>query len=169
VAMFGAYMALTLVTRTNSPFLGALVFGILGAGLLSIFNEKVAYKRIRDHGSPTMFLMIAAMGISTTYQNGAMLAFGPKFQMFPSMFGLKYSVYPTMGNVSLKAFIASVLGGLGSVRGAIVGALIIGVLETMVSGYLSSGLRDLVTFGLLIVILLVKPSGLMGVTIEDKA
>ncbi|MGX8708752.1 branched-chain amino acid ABC transporter permease [Clostridium sp. KNHs216] len=251
VAMFGAYMALTLVTRTNSPFLGALVFGILGAGLLSIFNEKVAYKRIRDHGSPTMFLMIAAMGISTTYQNGAMLAFGPKFQMFPSMFetstiqlgsisigildvisllttivalvvldllinkskmglgirtvasnsytaslmginidryfalvfllagmlagsagvllGLKYSVYPTMGNVSLKAFIASVLGGLGSVRGAIVGALIIGILETMVSGYLSSGLRDLVTFGLLIVILLVKPSGLMGVTIEDKA
>jgi branched-chain amino acid transport system permease protein len=251
VAMLGAYVALTLVTRFDSPFLGALIFGVLGAGLISVLNEKVAYKRIRDHGSPTMFLMIAAMGISTTYQNGSMIVFGPKFQMFPAMFktstiqigsvsigvldvislattavaliilellinkskmglgirtvasnsytaslmginvdryfalvfmvagmlagsagvllGLKYSVYPTMGNVSLKAFIASVLGGLGSVRGAIIGALIIGILETMVSGYLNSGLRDLVTFGLLIVILLVKPSGLMGVTVEDKA
>lgn len=251
VAMIGAYMALTLVIHLKSPFLAALLFAILLAGLVSVLNEKVAYKRIRQHGSPTMFLMIAAMGISTVYQNGAMIVFGPKFQMFPEisetttfnigsitigyldvvslitatvalvlleilihrtkigigiravacnsytsnilginvdryfvlvfflagmlagsagvLLGLKYSVYPTMGNVALKAFIASVLGGLGSVRGAILGALIIGVLETMVSGYINSGLRDLVTFGLLIVILLVKPSGIMGVTVEDKA
>jgi len=74
-----------------------------------------------------------------------------------------------MGNIGLKAFIASVFGGLGSVRGAIVGAIVIGVTEVMVSGYLNSGLRDLITFALLIAILLIKPSGLMGVTVEEKA
>ena len=82
---------------------------------------------------------------------------------------MKYTVYPTMGNVALKAFISSVLGGLGSVRGAIIGALVIGIMETMVTAYLSSGLRDLFTFMLLVIILLVKPSGLMGVHVEEKA
>ena len=85
------------------------------------------------------------------------------------LLGLKYNVYPTMGNIGLKAFIASVFGGLGSVRGAIVGAIVIGVTEVMVSGYLNSGLRDLITFALLIIILLIKPSGLMGVDVEEKA
>jgi branched-chain amino acid transport system permease protein len=85
------------------------------------------------------------------------------------MLGLKYNVYPTMGNIGLKAFIASVFGGLGSVRGTILGAIIIGLIEVFVSGYIDSGLRDLITFALLIAVLLVKPSGLMGVDIEEKA
>jgi branched-chain amino acid transport system permease protein len=85
------------------------------------------------------------------------------------MLGLKYNVYPSMGNIGLKAFIASVFGGLGSVRGAIVGAVIIGLIEVFVSGYIDSGLRDLITFTLLIAVLLIKPTGLMGVDIEEKA
>lgn len=250
VAMIGAYFALLCAANISLPLPLAIAIGVILAGVFSVMNERIAYKRIRDNKSPTMFLMIAAMGLSTTYQNSAMLIFGSKFQVFPKMssmtlqigsinigyidmisvlislvvlvvldvainktkfglgirsvasnsyiasmmginidkyfslvfliagmlagsagilLGMKYTVYPTMGNVALKAFIASVLGGLGSIRGAIVGALIIGVLETMVSAYLSSGLRDLVTFMLLIIILLVKPSGLMGVHIEDKA
>ena len=83
--------------------------------------------------------------------------------------GLKYNIYPTMGNVGLKAFIASVVGGLGSVSGAIFGAVIIGILETFVSAYISSGLKDLFVFSLLIIVLLIKPSGLMGKDIQDKA
>ncbi len=251
VAMLGAYIALTSVSAVALPFPLAAVVGILGAGLISVMNERFFYRRIRENKSPTMFLMIAAMGLSTVFQNGAMLLFGSKFQMFPSvlpissvsiagarigvldlmslvvaavslivleflihktkfglgvravasnsytasllgvnvdrmfamvfmlagalagaagiLLGLKYNVYPTMGNVGLKAFIASVFGGLGSVRGAIVGAVVIGVVETLVSGYLNSGLRDLITFSLLIAILLIKPSGLMGVTVEEKA
>ena len=85
------------------------------------------------------------------------------------LLGLKYNVYPTMGNVGVKAFIASVLGGLGSVPGAIVGAVVLGVIETFASGYLSSGLKDLISFTLLIIILLVKPSGLFGIDVQDKA
>ena len=85
------------------------------------------------------------------------------------LYGCKYNVFPTMGNIGLKAFIASVIGGLGSVPGAIVGAVLLGVLETFVSGYISSSLRDFFSFALLIVLLLVKPSGLMGVDVQDKA
>lgn len=85
------------------------------------------------------------------------------------LLGLKYTIYPQMGNIALKAFISSVVGGLGSVRGAIAGAMIIGVMETLVSGYVSSGLRDAFTFTLLIAILLVRPSGLLGRIVVDKA
>ena len=85
------------------------------------------------------------------------------------LYGMKYNVFPTMGNVGLKAFIASVIGGLGSVPGAIVGAMLLGVLETFVSAYISSSLRDFFSFALLIVLLLVKPSGLFGVDVQDKA
>ena len=85
------------------------------------------------------------------------------------LYGMKYNVFPTMGNVGLKAFIASVIGGLGSVPGAIVGAIILGVIETLVSAYVSSSLRDFFSFALLIVLLLVKPSGLFGVDVQDKA
>lgn len=85
------------------------------------------------------------------------------------LYGMKYNVFPQMGNVGLKAFIASVIGGLGSVPGAIVGAIVLGILETLVSGYISSSLRDLFSFTLLIVLLLVKPSGLFGVDVQDKA
>ena len=85
------------------------------------------------------------------------------------LYGMKYNVFPTMGNVGLKAFIASVIGGLGSVPGAIVGAVLLGVLETLVSAYIRSSLRDFFSFALLIVLLLVKPSGLFGVDVQDKA
>ena len=85
------------------------------------------------------------------------------------LYGMKYNVFPTMGNIGLKAFIASVIGGLGSVPGAIVGAVLLGIIETLVSAYISSSLRDFFSFAILIVLLLVKPSGLFGVDIQDKA
>jgi branched-chain amino acid transport system permease protein len=85
------------------------------------------------------------------------------------MYGMKYNIYPTMGNVGIKAFIASVIGGLGSVPGAIAGAVLLGMIETVVSGYISSGLRDLISFSLLILILLIRPSGLFGVDVQEKA
>ena len=83
--------------------------------------------------------------------------------------GIKYTAYPTMGNLTNKAFISAVVGGLGSMPGAVVGALILGVLETMISAYVSSALRNLFAYALLIVILLIKPTGLMGKSMEDKA
>ena len=53
--------------------------------------------------------------------------------------------------------------------GAIAGAVLLGLIETLASGYISSGLRDLIAFSLLIIILLVRPSGLLGVDVQEKA
>lgn len=251
VCMLGAYCCFMATRIEKLPFAVSLVIGVGGAALISLFNERLAYRNIRRHGSPNMFLMIAAMGLSTTYQNLANVIWGSKFKQLPKLFkttslnlggvfvgtsdllclsvaivvllillmiinrtrfglhvravacngrtasllgvkidrviamvfllagalaglagvmyGMKYNVYPTMGNVGIKAFIASVIGGLGSVPGAIIGAMLLGLIETVVSGYISSGLRDLISFSLLIAILLIRPSGLFGVDVQEKA
>lgn len=82
--------------------------------------------------------------------------------------GIKYTAYPTLDQLSIKAFISAVLGGMGSLTGSVVGAFILGVSEVMVTGYISSSLRDVFTFSLLVIILLVRPTGIMGKSSEDK-
>lgn len=83
-------------------------------------------------------------------------------------YGIKYAVYPTMGYVTIKAMIASIVGGLGSLPAAIVGSMLLGVLETLVAGYISSSYRDLFSFLFLIIILLFFPNGLMGKSGDEK-
>lgn len=77
---------------------------------------------------------------------------------------MKYpSIDPLMGTLfGLKAFVAAVLGGIGSIPGAVVGGIIMGLSEEMVVAYLSSTYRDALAFGILILILVLKPSGLFG-------
>lgn len=82
--------------------------------------------------------------------------------------GMKYMVYPTMGWITNKAYIAAVIGGLGSLPGAVVGGLILGVLETFVSAYVSSVIRDVFSFSLLVALLMVMPTGLFGKFLEEK-
>jgi branched-chain amino acid transport system permease protein len=83
-------------------------------------------------------------------------------------FGMKYTVYPAMGTISNKAFIASVIGGLGSLPGAVLGGFILGVLETLVSGYISATYRDFFSFLVMILVLMFMPNGLMGIGNQDK-
>jgi branched-chain amino acid transport system permease protein len=72
-------------------------------------------------------------------------------------------VEPLMGvMIGLKAFVAAVLGGIGSIRGAVVGGFLMGISEAMVVGYGSSTYRDALAFGILILILIFKPAGLFG-------
>ena len=68
----------------------------------------------------------------------------------------------------LKAFIAAVIGGIGNVRGAMLGGLLLGLSEQFVAGYVSTTFRDAIAFGLLILILLVRPTGLLGKTVVEK-
>ena len=76
---------------------------------------------------------------------------------------------PLMGIMpGIKAFVAAVLGGIGNIPGAMIGGLIMGVAEVMVVGYVSSTFRDAIAFALLIVILLVKPTGLLGTGMAEK-
>lgn len=85
------------------------------------------------------------------------------------LFGMKYTVYPQIGNITIKSFIAAVFGGLGSVPGAVIGSLLLGIIETITSGYITSQYRDLISYALLVLVLVIKPTGLMGKSIEDKA
>jgi branched-chain amino acid transport system permease protein len=68
----------------------------------------------------------------------------------------------------LKAFVAAVLGGIGNLGGAVLGGVIIGVVETLVVGYVSPTYRDAVAFAVLILILLVRPAGLLGKNVREK-
>lgn len=69
-------------------------------------------------------------------------------------------------SVGLKSFAAAVLGGMGSLPGAAIGGLLIGLLETLFAAYISSGYRDIVAFVILILVLLIRPSGLMGKSVD---
>jgi branched-chain amino acid transport system permease protein len=76
---------------------------------------------------------------------------------------------PLMGIIyGLKAFVAAVLGGIGSVPGAVLGGLLIGTSEVMVVGYLSSTYREAIAFGILILVLILRPQGLLGRVQKEK-
>jgi len=73
------------------------------------------------------------------------------------------ATYPTMGMLTgLKAFSAAILGGVGSIPGAIIGGLILGVAENLGAAYISSGLKDAVAFTIMIIVLILRPSGIFG-------
>ena len=79
------------------------------------------------------------------------------------------SIDPLMGIMpGLKAFVAAVLGGIGILPGAVAGGIILGVIESLVSGFISSTFRDAAAFAILILVLLFKPSGIFGKNTREK-
>ena len=104
--------------------------------------------------------------ISVTFAIGAALA---------GAAGMLYAVaFPQINFVmgiipGLKAFVAAVLGGIGSIPGALVGALIMGQAETLSAGYISTPMRDAIAFTLLIIVLFVRPTGIFGEPSREKA
>lgn len=104
--------------------------------------------------------------ISFTFALGAALA---------GLGGVLYAVaYPSISSLlgilpGLKAFVAAVLGGIGSIPGAVVGALIMGQAESLTAGYISTPMRDAVAFTILILVLLIRPTGIFGEAEKEKA
>ena len=83
------------------------------------------------------------------------------------------SAYPALtpytGSMpGIKAFVAAVFGGIGSIPGAMIGGILLGVIENLSKAYISSQLSDAIVFGVLIVVLLVKPTGILGKNIQEK-
>ena len=83
------------------------------------------------------------------------------------------SAYPTLTPYTgampgIKAFVSAVFGGIGSIPGALIGGILLGVIEIFGKAYISSQMADAIVFGVLIVILLVKPAGILGKNIQEK-
>lgn len=140
---------------------------VLSAILMVILNYIVNYTKMGkamravsfDLGAASLMGINVNRTIATTFVIGSVLA---------GAGGVLYATYypqidPVMGYIpGLKAFVAAVLGGIGSIPGAMLGGIILGVAETMVKAYISSSYADAVSYCILIVILLVKPAGLLG-------
>lgn len=86
------------------------------------------------------------------------------------LFAIAYpQIYPFMGIMpGLKAFTAAVLGGIGSIPGALLGAVLMGQAEVLTAAYITTDFRDAIAFGILIVVLLVRPAGLLGKSGPEK-
>lgn len=83
------------------------------------------------------------------------------------------SAYPTLNPYTgampgIKAFVAAVFGGIGSIPGALIGGLLLGVIENLSKAYISSQMADAIVFSVLIIVLLVKPTGILGKKISEK-
>ena len=150
-----------------------LIVIALSAVLMLILNYIINYTKTGKAMRAVSYDMQAAslMGISVnktiafTFALGAVLA---------AAGGVLYAtaypqIEPTMGTMpGLKAFVAAVLGGIGSVPGAMLGGYILGVAETMTKGFIDSQYADAISFSILIIILLVKPTGILGEKIRVK-
>ena len=103
--------------------------------------------------------------ISMTFAIGAFLAAGGAVLYVAKNTGINHLAGSTPG---IKAFIAAVVGGIGSIPGAVVGALIIGVVESLAKAVGLADFSDVISFALLIIILVVKPTGIFGENVTEK-
>lgn len=167
------------VFSSKSLELGPLSLGkidltmfIISAICLAILIYLIEFTKIGKAIQATAYNMKASalVGINTNVIITLIFALGGILGGVAGvLFGMKYTVYPQIGVITLKSFIAAVFGGLGSIQGAVIGSVLLGIIETITSGYVSSQYRDLIAFTLLIFVLVVRPMGLMGKVTEDKA
>lgn len=112
-----------------------------------------------DKGAAALMGINVNKTISMTFAIGSALA-----AVAGILFICQYeSLSPTLGALpGIKAFVAAVLGGIGSIPGAMLGGLMLGIIESLSKAYISTQLADAIVFGVLVLVLLVKPSGLLG-------
>lgn len=131
---------------------------------LSLFINKTkagnAMRAVSEDRGAAQLMGINTNGtISLTFTIGSALAAIAGI-LYASSYGF---INPYMGSmVGIKAFVAAVLGGIGSVPGAMLGGILLGIIESLSKAYISTQLADAIVFGVLIVVLLVRPSGLLG-------
>lgn len=147
------------------------------AGILMLALEYLVYRtklgtamRAVSFSTDTASLMGIPVDrvISFTFVLGSSLAAAAGFlfvMKYPSLNQPAHAIWVLLG---LKAFVAAVIGGIGNVRGAVLGGFVIAFVEQFGAYYVSSSYRDVYVFALLILILLVKPTGLLGSPVKEK-
>ena len=252
VIMVGAYISFCVTNYLGLPVVVSIVAAVIVCTILGIVIERLAYKPLR--GTPSLAVLITAIGVSYFLQNGAQLIWGSAPKNFTSivkmapivlangrlvitgevivtvlasilvMVGLTLftsktrtgkamravsedrdaaqlmginvnqtisttfaigsalaaiagvllcstvpTLQPTTGSMpGIRAFTAAVFGGIGSIPGAMLGGVLLGIIEAMSKAYLSTQFSDAIVFGVLIIILLVKPAGLLGKQVQEK-
>ena len=252
VIMVGAYIAFCVTNYLGLPSVVAIVAAVVVCTLLGILIEGLAYKPLR--GTPSLAVLITAIGVSYFLQNAAQLIWGTAPKNFASVVTMKPimlfngrlvitgemiltvlvsalvmvgltlytsktrtgkamravsedrdaaqlmginvnrtisttfaigsalaavagillcstipTLQPTTGSMpGIRAFTAAVLGGIGSMPGAMLGGVLLGIIETFSKKYISTDFSDAIVFGVLILILLVKPTGLLGKKVQEK-
>lgn len=150
-----------------------LIVMAVSVTLLVILQYVVRYTRVGKairasaYDKPTSRLMgiNVDMVIAATFVLAGSLA-GAAGVLYATAFG---QVHHLMGIIpGLKSFVSAVIGGIGSIPGAFVGALIIGLVEVLSAGFISTPMRDAVAFSLLIIVLLIRPQGIFGEAPGEK-
>lgn len=119
----------------------------------------------QDTGASQLMGININTTISITFFIGSGLAAIASI-MYSSTYPL---INPYMGSMlGIKAFVAAVLGGIGVIPGAMLGGIIMGITESLVKGYISSSMADAFVFIILILVLLIKPSGILGQNVKEK-
>lgn len=154
---------------SNIQVLVTVVVLVLLAGLqYLLFHTRVgrAMRAVsQDHDAARLMGVNVDSIISVTFAIGSALAAAGGV-----LYALAYPmIWPFLGIMpGLKAFTAAVLGGIGSIPGAVLGALIMGQVDVMSAAYVSSQFRDAIGFSILIIVLLVRPTGLLGSRQPEK-
>ena len=254
VFMWGAFFGLLAVTKLNMPIWAALLVAMLGAGILGIVLDRVAFRPLRKRNAPQLAAIISSIGASTILVSLAQGAFGAQVSRFPFdtlpaqvftagpvrvtlvqvivfavslvlmaalllfmrrsrsgkamravaysgrissllgidvdriivttffvssalagasgvFLGLAFSaISPFMGApIELKGLAVIILGGLGNVPGAILAGFLLAATEVFGVAYVSSDFRDAIAFTVLILVLLIRPSGILGTAVERRA
>ena len=148
----------------------SIVVGIVLVLLLQFFinNTRPGQAMLacaQDRGAASL------MGISVNGTISMTFAIGSAMAGIAGV--LLCSAYPTLSPYTgampgIKAFVAAVFGGIGSIPGAMIGGLLLGVIEILSNSYISSQLSDAIVFSVLIIVLLVRPTGLLGKKIQEK-
>ena len=252
VIMVGAYISFCVTNYLHLPVFVSILASVVVCTVLGIVIEALAYKPLR--GTPSLAVLITAIGVSYFLQNSAQLIWGSAPKNFTSIVALKPimlfddrivitdevivtvlvsilvmvcltlfagktrmgkamravsedrdaaqlmginvnqtisitfaigsalaavagvllcstvpTLMPTTGSMpGIRAFTAAVFGGIGSIPGAMIGGILLGVIEALSKAYLPNQFSDAIVFGVLILVLLVKPTGLLGKQIQEK-
>lgn len=151
------------VTLSSIQLLIVIVSIVLMIGLHLFVNHSRLGTAIR--ATSQSIPNAALMGIDTNRVIMLTFAIGSALAACAGiMVSIYYdAVYPTMGyTAGLKAFTAAVLGGIGSIPGAVLGGLILGIVENLGVAYISSSYQDLIAFSILVIVLMIRPRGILG-------